>query len=188
MNMYLIMSIIVTCKQEKNYLNIFYWRKRMSNSITYMKLAIEEAKKAEAIGEVPIGAIIVLDGEIIARGHNLRETKQSSTAHAELLVIEEACKKVGSWRLENATLYVTLEPCPMCAGAIIMSRITRVVYGATDAKAGCVGTFMNLLQDERFNHQCQVEKGILSEECGQLLSNFFKKIRKRKKNNAMISK
>ncbi|MDF2558323.1 MAG: cytidine/deoxycytidylate deaminase zinc-binding domain protein [Bacillales bacterium] len=153
----------------------------MSESINYMNLAIEEAKKAGSMGEVPIGAIIVLNGEIIAKGHNLRETKQTSTAHAEILAIEEACRKVGSWRLDKATLYVTLEPCPMCAGAIIMSRISRVVFGATDPKAGCAGTFMNLLQDERFNHQCQVEQGVLQEECGQLLTDFFKVIREKKK-------
>lgn len=153
----------------------------MSESIYYMKHAIEEAKRAGSIGEVPIGAIIVINGEIIARAHNLRETKQSSTAHAELLAIEEACNKVGSWRLENATLYVTLEPCPMCAGAIIMSRIPKIVYGATDPKAGCVGTFMNLLQDERFNHQCQIEQGVLQDECGQLLTDFFKIIREKRK-------
>jgi tRNA(adenine34) deaminase len=175
------MSIIVTCKQVKNYLKIVFWRNIMSESINYMNLAIEEAKKAGSMGEVPIGAIIVLNGEIIAKGHNLRETKQTSTAHAEILAIEEACRKVGSWRLDKATLYVTLEPCPMCAGAIIMSRISRVVFGATDPKAGCAGTFMNLLQDERFNHQCQVEQGVLQEECGQLLTDFFKVIREKKK-------
>lgn len=158
----------------------------MSESIYYMKIAIEEAKKASDAGEVPIGAIIVLNGEIIAKGHNLRESKQTATAHAELLAIEEACKKAGSWRLENATLYVTLEPCPMCAGAIIMSRIPKVVFGATDPKAGCAGTFMNLLQDERFNHQCEVEQGVLQEECGQLLTAFFKKIREKNKINGTI--
>lgn len=101
---------------------------------------------------------------------------------------EEACKIIGSWRLENAILYVTLEPCPMCAGAIIMSRISKVVFGASDPKAGCAGTFMNLLQDDRFNHQCQVEQGILQEDCGQLLTDFFKKIREKRKNNGAISK
>ncbi|MCH1627854.1 tRNA adenosine(34) deaminase TadA [Fredinandcohnia quinoae] len=147
----------------------------------YMGLAIEEAKKAESINEVPIGAVIVLDGEIIGAAHNLRETEQRSIAHAELLAIDEACKKVGSWRLENATLYVTLEPCPMCAGAIVLSRIKRVVYGARDPKGGCAGTLMNLLQDERFNHQVDVVTGILEEECSELLSTFFREIRKKKK-------
>lgn len=151
------------------------------NHEIYMKEAIIEAKKAEILGEVPIGAVIVLNGEIIARAHNLREANQSSIAHAEILAIEVACKKLGSWRLEHATLYVTLEPCPMCAGAIIQSRIESVVYGARDPKGGCVGSFMNLLQDERFNHQSEVFPGVLEKECGQLLTDFFRNLRERKK-------
>jgi len=147
----------------------------------YMNEAIIEAKKAAEAGEVPIGAIIVLNGDIIARAHNLRETEQSSIAHAEVLAINDACKKLGTWRLEEAELYVTLEPCPMCAGAIMLSRIKRVVYGAVDPKGGCAGTFMNLLQDERFNHQSEVVTGILKEECGSLLSEFFRELRERKK-------
>ncbi len=147
----------------------------------YMRMALEEAEKAKGKMEVPIGAVIVLNDEIIARAHNLRESKQSSTAHAELMAIEQACKKVGSWRLEDAVLYVTLEPCPMCSGAIILSRIKRVVYGASDPKAGCAGTFMNLLTDERFNHQCEVTSGLLEKECGEILTNFFKELRMRKK-------
>ena len=147
----------------------------------YMREAIKEAEKAKAIDEVPIGAVIVLNGEIIARAHNLRETKQSAVAHAELLAIDQACNKVGSWRLEEATLYVTLEPCPMCSGAIILSRIKRVVYGASDPKGGCAGTFMNLLQDERFNHQSEVTSGIMADTCGEMLSAFFKSIREKRK-------
>jgi tRNA(adenine34) deaminase len=147
----------------------------------YMKVAIKEAKKAEALAEVPIGAIVVIDGKIISRAHNLRESKQSAVAHAEVLAIEQACQETGSWRLENATLYVTLEPCAMCSGAMILSRIKRVVYGAQDPKGGCAGTFMNLLQDERFNHQSEVKSGVLEEECGQLLSDFFRKLRERRK-------
>src|SRR5690606_16748233 len=133
------------------------------------------------INEVPIGAVVVLDGKVIGRGYNLRETEQRSIAHAELIAIDEACKQTGSWRLENATLYVTLEPCPMYAGAIVLSRIDRVVYGASDPKGGCAGTLMNLLQENRFNHQSEVTKGVLVEECSQLLSTFFKEIRKKKK-------
>ncbi|WP_078414537.1 tRNA adenosine(34) deaminase TadA [Priestia abyssalis] len=152
----------------------------------YMKKAIEEAKKAETIMEVPIGAVIVQDGEIIAKGHNLRETEQRSIAHAELLAIDEACRKVGTWRLENATLYVTLEPCPMCAGAIVLSRVKRVVFGAYDPKGGCAGTLMNLLEEEKFNHQAEVVGGVLEEECGQLLTNFFRKIRLEKKKRKVI--
>lgn len=151
------------------------------NHEVYMKEAIIEAKKAEALGEVPIGAVIVLDGEIIARAYNLREANQSSIAHAEILAIDDACKKLGTWRLEHATLYVTLEPCPMCAGAIMLSRIESVVYGARDPKGGCAGTFMNLLQDERFNHQSEVHTGVLEKECGQLLTDFFRSLRKKKK-------
>lgn len=147
----------------------------------YMLEAIEEAKKAGQIDEVPIGAVIVLDGEIIARAHNLRETKQSSIAHAEVLAIDQACQKLGTWRLEDATLYVTLEPCPMCAGAIMLSRVEKVVYGAKDPKGGCAGTFMNILQDERFNHQSEVVTGVLEAECGALLSDFFRDLREKKK-------
>lgn len=153
----------------------------MKDDVYFMNLALEEAKKAGELQEVPIGAVVVLDGEVIARGYNLRETKQSSVAHAELLAIHEACKVLGTWRLEEATLYVTLEPCPMCAGAIINSRIKRVVFGAYDPKAGCAGTFMNLLQDERFNHQSEVTTGVLRDQCGGILTDFFKKLRERKK-------
>ncbi|WP_102273336.1 tRNA adenosine(34) deaminase TadA [Cytobacillus massiliigabonensis] len=148
---------------------------------TYMLEAIKEAKKAQEIMEVPIGSVIVLNGEIIARAHNLREQNQNSIAHAELLAIDQACQTLGTWRLEDAVLYVTLEPCPMCAGAIMLSRIKKVVYGASDPKGGCAGTFMNLLQDERFNHQSEVVPGVLEKECGELLSAFFKGLRLRKK-------
>lgn len=152
-----------------------------SEDIIFMKAALEEAEKAAEKLEVPIGAVLVLNGEIIARAHNLRETEQSAVAHAELMVIEEACRKLGTWRLEEATLYVTLEPCPMCSGAIILSRVKRVVYGAADPKGGCAGTFMNLLTDERFNHQSEVTAGVLAEECGEILSAFFRELRRRKK-------
>lgn len=151
------------------------------NDQYYMKMAIEEAKKAKEIGEVPIGAVIVLNDEVISTAFNLREKEQRSIAHAEILAIDKACEKLETWRLENATLYVTLEPCPMCAGAIVLSRINRVVYGATDPKGGCAGTLMNLLQDERFNHQVDVTSGIEAEACGKILSDFFKELRTRKK-------
>lgn len=147
----------------------------------YMKMAIAEAEKARSLDEVPIGAIIVYKGEVISKAHNLRETEQRSIAHAELLAIDEACRKLGTWRLEDATLYVTLEPCPMCAGAIVLSRIKRVVYGASDPKGGCAGTLMNLLEEERFNHQAEVVSGVLQEECGAMLSSFFRDIRKKRK-------
>ncbi|MFK9095396.1 tRNA adenosine(34) deaminase TadA [Bacillus salipaludis] len=147
----------------------------------FMKEAIKEAKKAEELNEVPIGAVLVHDGAIISRAHNLRESEQNALAHAELLAIDQACREMGSWRLEEATLYVTLEPCPMCSGAIILSRVKRVVYGASDPKGGCAGTLMNLLQDDRFNHQSAITKGVLEWECGQMLSDFFRNIRERKK-------
>lgn len=147
----------------------------------FMKEAIREAQKAKDIEEVPIGAVIVRGEEIIARAYNLRETIQLSNAHAEMIAIQKANEVVGSWRLEACTLYVTLEPCPMCAGAIVQSRIPRVVYGASDPKGGCCGTIYNLLEEPRFNHQCEVVAGVLEDECGQLLSDFFKSLRAKKK-------
>ncbi|MFC4402304.1 tRNA adenosine(34) deaminase TadA [Gracilibacillus xinjiangensis] len=147
----------------------------------YMQIALDEAKKAEVLGEVPIGAVIVYQDEVIASAFNLREKLQTTGSHAELLAIDKANEVIGSWRLEECTLYVTLEPCPMCAGAILQARIPRVVYGAKDEKAGCAGTLFNLLQDDRFNHQVEVIPGVLGEEAGELLTNFFKKLRLKKK-------
>lgn len=149
----------------------------------YMKLAIEEAKKAWEMDEVPIGAIVVYKGEVIGRGHNLRENEQSPSAHAEMLAIQEASEYLNSWRLEDTTLYVTLEPCVMCSGAIVMSRIPHVVYGASDPKGGCSGSLMNLIEDSRFNHRSTVERGVLAEECGEMLRLFFREKRAKKKQN-----
>lgn len=148
----------------------------------YMKEALLEAKKAEALGEVPIGAVIVKDHKIIARGFNLRETWKDPTAHAEILAIQEASDVLGGWRLHGCTLYVTLEPCQMCAGAILQARLDRVVYGAMDPKAGCAGSLCNLLEDHRFNHQVEVISGELAEESAQLLKFFFKRLRIKKEN------
>lgn len=153
----------------------------MKDDAYYMRLAIEEAENAARLGEVPIGAVIVHDGKVIARAHNLRETTQNAVTHAELSAIQAACAEIGSWRLEDTALYVTLEPCPMCAGAILQSRIPRVVYGARDPKGGCVHSFYELLNDSRFNHQCDVTEGVLADECGQLLTSFFKAIREKQK-------
>jgi tRNA(adenine34) deaminase len=153
----------------------------LDEDLFYMQKAVEQALMAKEIGEVPIGAVIVKDGEIIAAAHNLRESEKRAVAHAELLAIDEACRKLGAWRLEGATLYVTLEPCAMCAGASVLSRVERVVYGAPDPKGGCAGTLMNLLQDERFNHQCEVTEGVMKEECGMLLTEFFRELRQKKK-------
>jgi len=147
----------------------------------FMQEALIEAKKAAFLGEVPIGAVIVYKEEIIARAHNLRETSQNAVTHAELMAIQQACEVLGSWRLEETTLYVSLEPCPMCSGAILQSRVPRVVYGARDLKAGCVDSLYRLLNDSRFNRECEVIEGILAEECGQLLTDFFRAIRERKK-------
>ena len=154
----------------------------------YMQEALLEAEKAAALGEVPIGAVLVYNDEIIARAHNLRETTQNALTHAESMVIQEACEKIGSWRLEETTLYVTLEPCPMCAGAILQSRVPRVVYGARDVKAGCVDSLYRLLNDPRFNHECEVTEGVLADECGQILTDFFRALRERKKAEKLARK
>lgn len=155
----------------------------LDSDIGYMKEALLEAKKAEVLGEVPIGAVIVKDGTIIAKGHNLRETLKDPTAHAEIIAIREASKRLGGWRLHGCTLYVTLEPCQMCAGALIQSRVDRVVYGAKDLKAGAAGSLLNLLNDERFNHQVSIESGVLEEESAHLLKIFFKNLRKGKEDS-----
>lgn len=143
----------------------------------FMEAAIEEARRAEQLGEVPIGAVIVKDGRIVGRGHNLRETSKDATAHAEIIAIRDASKTLDAWRLTGSTLYVTLEPCPMCAGAIVQSRIPLVVYGASDPKAGCAGTLMNLLQEDRFNHRAAVVSGVMGDVCARMLSDFFRKLR-----------
>lgn len=160
----------------------------MNKDHHYMQEALVEAKKAAALGEVPIGAVIVYQDEIIARAHNLRETTQNALTHAESMVIQQACYKIGSWRLEDTTLYVTLEPCPMCAGAILQSRVPRVVYGARDIKAGCVDSLYRLLNDPRFNHECDVTEGVMAEECGQILTDFFRALRERKKSEKLARK
>ena len=144
-----------------------------------MQAALAEAKKAQALGEVPIGCVIVHKGQIIGRGHNLRDTTQQAEKHAEMIAIAQANQVLDSWRLPEAELYVTLEPCPMCSGAIINSRIAKVYYGAADEKAGTAGTLMNLLTDPRFNHQVKVQKGLLQAECAQILSDFFANLRKK---------
>ncbi|HEY8414166.1 MAG TPA: tRNA adenosine(34) deaminase TadA [Thermaerobacter sp.] len=144
----------------------------------FMAEALAEARRALAIGEVPIGAVAVRDGRIIARAHNLRETAHDPTAHAEILVLREAGRLLGDWRLEGVTLYVTLEPCPMCAGAIVLARIPRLVYGADDPKAGAAGTLMNLVEHDRLNHRVEVRRGVLAEASGELLREFFRALRR----------
>lgn len=147
----------------------------------FMKAAIGQAKKAEALEEVPIGCVIVKDGKIIARGYNRRNTDKNTLSHAELNAIRKASKKLGDWRLEGCTMYVTLEPCQMCAGALVQSRIDEVVIGSMNPKAGCAGSVLNILEMETFNHQVKVVRGVLEEECSSMLSSFFKTLREKKK-------
>ena len=147
----------------------------------FMKEALKQANKAAAIGEVPIGCVIVLDGKIIARGYNRRNTEGSTLAHAELIAIRKACKKLGDWRLEDCTMYVTLEPCPMCAGAVVQARIPRVVIGAMSPKAGCAGSITDMFQIREFNHQVEKQAGVLGEECSNMITSFFKDLREKKK-------
>ena len=154
----------------------------------FMREALKEAQKAYDQAEVPIGAVVVLNGEIIGRGHNLREKEQDATLHAEIKAIRQANQHLGSWRLEDCELFVTLEPCPMCSGAMILARLKKVTFGAFDSKAGTAGTFMNLLQDERFNHQVEVEQGVLEEECQEILRSFFKGLRERNKKRKQEAK
>lgn len=149
----------------------------------YMRAAMREAKKAYALEEVPIGCVIVRGGKIIARGYNRRNTDKNTLAHAELTAIKKASKKCGDWRLEDCTMYVTLEPCQMCAGAIVQSRMKKVVIAAMNPKAGCAGSVLNLLQMAAFNHQVEIEQGMLEEECSAMLSSFFKELRQKKKKN-----
>ena len=152
----------------------------MTQDEKYMKAALAQARKAEAIDEVPIGCVIVYDGKIIARGYNRRNTDCSAAAHAEISAIRKACKKLGDWRLEGCTIYITLEPCQMCAGAIVQARIDRAVIGAMNPKAGCAGSILNILQHPSFNHQVEVERGVLGETCSEMLSSYFKGLRERR--------
>ena len=153
----------------------------MEQAHKYMKAALREAKKAYALEEVPIGCVIVYEGKIIARGYNRRNTDKLTLAHAELMAIKKASKKIGDWRLEGCTMYVTLEPCQMCAGAIVQARMDEVVIGCMNAKAGSAGSVINLLDMKAFNHQVKITQGILEEECSSMLSRFFKELREKKK-------
>lgn len=152
----------------------------MTEDEKYMREAMRQAKKAWKLLEVPIGCVIVQNGRIIARGYNRRNTDKNTLSHAELNAIRRASRKTGDWRLEDCTLYVTLEPCQMCAGAIVQARIGRVVIGAMNPKAGCAGSILNLLEMPQFNHQVQVERGVLGEECSAMMTEFFRELRKKK--------
>jgi len=147
----------------------------------FMRAALDEAAVAEGLAEVPIGAVVVFGDQIIGRGHNLRETSNDPTTHAEIIAIQQAAKKLNSWRLLDCTLYVTLEPCVMCMGAIILARIPYLVFGCRDPKVGAVGSIYNFAEDDRFNHQVQVREGVLQQECSAQLSNFFRQLREQKK-------
>ncbi|MCD8016004.1 MAG: tRNA adenosine(34) deaminase TadA [Lachnospiraceae bacterium] len=149
----------------------------MTTDEKYMREALRQAKKAYALQEVPIGCVIVYEDRIVARGYNRRNTDKNTTAHAEINAIRRASKKLGDWRLEGCTIYITLEPCQMCAGAIVQARITRAVIGAMNPKAGCGGSILNLLEMPEFNHQVSVERGVLKEECSTMLSAFFRELR-----------
>ena len=153
----------------------------LDDNTRFMQLALRQAQAALDEGEVPVGCVIVHDGEVIGRAHNQRETLQDPTAHAEVLAITQAAAHLGSWRLEDTRMYVTLEPCAMCAGAILLARIPEVYFGASDPKAGVCGTLMNLLDDPRFNHRVALYPGLLAEECGSVLSEFFRKIREQRR-------
>jgi len=153
----------------------------MNKDEKYMKEAIKQAKKAYALGEVPIGCVIVYEDKIIGRGYNRRTIDKNTIAHAEMMAIKKASKKMDDWRLEDCTMYVTLEPCQMCSGAIVQSRMKKVVVGCMNPKAGCAGSILNLLQMEEFNHQVELEIGVLEEECIALMKNFFKELREKRK-------
>ena len=158
----------------------------MKSDEHYMRLALKQAEKAAAIGEVPIGCVIVCDGVIVGRGYNKRNKNKTTLAHAEMIAIDKASKKLGDWRLEGCTMYITLEPCQMCAGAIVQARVSRVVIGSMNPKAGCAGSILNLLEMEQFNHQVEVTRGVLQEECSQMLSGFFKELREIKKRQKRV--
>lgn len=147
----------------------------------YMREAVRQAKKAENLGEVPIGCVIVYEDKIIGRGYNRRNTDKSTLSHAEISAIRKASKAMGDWRLEGCTLYVTLEPCQMCAGAIVQARIPRVVMGCRNPKAGCAGSVLNILQEPSFNHQVEITEGVLGETCSSMLTEFFRELRIRNK-------
>lgn len=153
----------------------------MTQDEKYMKEAIRQAKKAYALGEVPIGCVIVYEGRIIGRGYNRRTIDKNTLAHAELMAIKKASKVMGDWRLEDCVMYVTLEPCQMCSGAIVQSRMKKVVIGCMNPKAGCAGSILNLLQMEEFNHQVELQIGVLEEECSRMMKSFFKELREKKK-------
>lgn len=180
-------------ENKEHYLEMDTWEdiqasEETARHIAFMQEALVEAKKALALNETPIGCVIVWQGKIIARGYNRRASDHSVLAHAEMLAIAEAEKAIEDWRLEEATLYVTLEPCPMCAGAIVQARIPRVVFATTNPKAGCAGSVLNVLQEPRLNHQVEIITGVMQEESAKMLKEFFKTLRAEKKAEKKIEK
>ncbi|MBO4697125.1 MAG: tRNA adenosine(34) deaminase TadA [Lachnospiraceae bacterium] len=154
-------------------------QKQVRDDYYYMRKALRQAERAAALGEVPIGCVILYEGRIIGRGFNRRKTQHTTLAHAEITAIRQACRVIGDWRLEGCTMYVTLEPCQMCAGAIVQSRMDRVVIGTDNPKAGCAGSILNLLQMKEFNHRVEITRGIMQEECSSILQEFFRQMRAR---------
>ena len=171
---------------SRNFEAMLVWMDEKKMDERFMREAIRQARKAGALMEVPIGCVIVYEGKIIARGYNRRNTDKNTISHAELNAIRKASKKLGDWRLEGCTMYITLEPCQMCAGAIVQARVSRVVIGSMNPKAGCAGSILNLLEMEQFNHQVEVTRGVLQEECSQMLSGFFKELREIKKRQKRV--
>jgi tRNA(adenine34) deaminase len=162
-------------------------REENDQDAVFMKEALKQAKRAAKIGEVPIGCVIVRDGKVIARGYNRRNTDHTALGHAEITAIRRASRAVGDWRLEDCTIYITLEPCPMCAGAIVQARIPDVVIGADNPKAGCAGSVINLLQMPGLNHRCRITRGVLSDACSRLLKDFFAAMREKKRGEKQAS-
>ena len=160
----------------------------MTTDEKYMKEALKQAKKAYALKEVPVGCVIVYEDQLIARGYNRRNTDQTTTSHAEINAIRKASKTLGDWRLEGCTIYITMEPCQMCAGAIVQSRITRAVIGSMNPKAGCAGSILNLLDMPEFNHQVELTTGVMEEECSQMMKSFFKELREARKKKKQLEK
>ena len=174
------MARIVSQKKEQSPAEEERLEEQLLSDRKFMRAALAQARKAGKLEEVPIGCVIVYEGKIIARGYNRRNTDRNTLSHAEMNAIRKASRRLGDWRLEGCTIYVTLEPCQMCSGAIVQSRIDRCVIGAMNPKAGCAGSILNLLQTKQFNHQVMITKGVLEEECSSMLSSFFRNLRRKK--------
>ena len=182
------MARIVSQKKEQSPAEEEQLEEQLLSDRKFMRAALAQARKAGKLEEVPIGCVIVYEGKIIARGYNRRNTDRNTLSHAEMNAIRKASRRLGDWRLEGCTIYVTLEPCQMCSGAIVQSRIDRCVIGAMNPKAGCAGSILNLLQTKQFNHQVMITKGVLEEECSSMLSSFFRNLRRKKEKEKLPGK